>query len=191
MRAILLTSVLGAVLMSPMAAPAATYTPVTKNQGFIAYDNGNSEVDLGAFNLAEGAVAISALFADLDVSGWLNFNVFSDPIARGAAGSMDINLTRQGGFPGTDNEIFRAFFGGTALTFQNVQGDLVATFSAPFSSISDIVRFELDFSGFDPGDLFQLNIARVAAVPLPATLPLFFLALGGLGFLAGRRRLPA
>jgi hypothetical protein len=175
----------------PMAASATTFIPVTTNQGFVAYDNVNSDVDLGSFNLAQGAVAVTALFADLDTSGSLTFGVFSDPLAAGASGSMDINLTREGGFPGFDDETFQASFGGTPLVFQNIGGDLVATFSAPFSSISDIVQFDLSFAGFDPGDQFQVNVARVSAVPLPATLPLFLVALGGFGFLAGRRKLSA
>ena len=58
MRAVLLAAALGTLLATPMGVSATTFTPVTTNQGFVAFDAINSRVDLGSFNLADGAIAI-------------------------------------------------------------------------------------------------------------------------------------
>lgn len=178
--------------IAPTAGVATTFNPVPVNQGFIVYDNVNSNVNPGNFNLALGPVALSALFTQLDVTGSLSFGVFMDPHSSGdgAKGSLDINLTRQGNPSsfGSDNETFEAVFGGQKLAFQQVNNNFVASFETAFSGISDIVQFDLNFTGFDPGDQFQINVAAVTAIPLPAPLPLFMGAFGALGFLAWRRR---
>ena len=49
-----------------------------------------------------------------------------------------------------------------------------------------VVQFGMIFgAGFDRGDQFQVN---VGVIPLPASLPLLFGALGALGYIARRRR---
>ena len=171
-----------ALALTPVAASATTVTTVG-SQTSIFYDNVDSNVALGDFNLALEPVAVNALFSAANVAGTLNFGVFSDPASFRAGGSIDINIL-------TDNEFFSGTFDGTPLDFVEVDGDFVATFSTTFASGADIRDFVLSFSGFDRGDQFQVNIAP-EPIPLPASVLMLLGALGGLGIVSRRRSMTA
>lgn len=64
---------------------------------------------------------------------------------------------------------------------------LGGTFYANFTSSAEIMKVVLT-SGLNA---FELDNVRVAAVPVPAALPLFGAALAGLGLVARRRRMAA
>lgn len=172
-----------AIALSGFGASATTVTTVG-NQTHVFYNNTASAVDLGDFNLAVEPVAVTALFTEAHTDGSLVFGVFSDPAAFGASGSVDVNLA-------TDSDTFSGSFDGVPLVFTKVDGDFVASFSTTFSGTSDIADFVLNFEDFDPGDEFQVNVHSVSAIPLPASLPLFLAALGGLGYISRRRKLAA
>jgi hypothetical protein len=166
-----------AVAAVPLAASATTVTTFG-NQTSIFFTNENSDQNIGNFDLAVEPVGVNALFTANNVSGSLTFGVFSSNGAPAANGSVDINMVR-------DNETFMGTFDGQPLTFEGVGGDFVATFGTAFDDASDMAEFYLQFSGFDAGDQFQVN---VSAVPLPASILMLMGALGGMAFL-GRRRL--
>ena len=164
-----------AMVALPLAASATTVTTIG-NQTSIFFDNADSFQDIGTFDLGVEPVAVNALFIASDVTGRLTFGVFG-PGGLPASGSIDINIV-------ADNEDFSGTFGGTPLNFTEVGGDFVATFSTALADGSDVAQFVLDFSGFEQGDQFQVN---VAAIPLPASILMLLGALGGLAFI-GRRR---
>ena len=164
-----------AMAMMPLAALATTVTTIG-NQTSIFYNNTDSDVVLGNFDLAVEPLGVSALFSEANTSGSLQFGVTSNG-GLPARGSIDINLVR-------DNETFSGTFDGQVLTFEEMKGDFIAAFDTTFTDPSDVATFVLTFSGFDPGDQFQVNLA---AIPLPASLLMLLGALGGLAVL-GRRR---
>jgi hypothetical protein len=164
-----------AVAALPLAASATTITTID-NQTSIFYNNSDSGVSLGNFDVGTTPLAVNALFTEDNVSGMLMFGVYSSG-APGAFGSIDINVI-------SDNELFSGTFDGQALQFEEMKGDFVASFSTIFDDTSDVAKFVLNFSGFDRGDQFQVN---VSAIPLPASVLLLMGALGGLAFV-GRRR---
>jgi hypothetical protein len=178
MRRILgITTVAAALFLAPAAAMSTTVTTIAPNQISVGYTSAGADLVLGPLDLATNPIAITALFGGSNIDGSLAFDVFSSTGAPGARGSVNINIV-------ADNETFIGTFDGTPLNFVQVAGDYVASFQTAFSGPGDLASFFLDFSGFDPGDQFQVN---VSAVPLPWTLPLLLAGLGGLGLVARRK----
>jgi hypothetical protein len=167
-----------ALALAPAFASATTATSVG-NQTSIFYDNVHSGVVLGDFNLATEPVGITALFTAQDVAGSIEFGVFSNPAVYGAGGSLNVNII-------ADNESFSGLFDGVPLVFVPVGGDFVATFETTFAGALDVKSFVLNFSGFDQGDQFQVNVSSV--IPLPASVFLLLGALGGLGVISRHRK---
>jgi hypothetical protein len=160
----------------PLGASAAIITTLG-NQSNVFYDGSDpNDVDLGDFDLGAGPVGVTANIAAENVTGKLAFGVSSSG-GLPARGSVDVNLV-------SGNEAFSASFDGTPLTFMSAEGDFVASFGATFSDPSDIAEFVLSFSGFDTGDVFEVN---VAAIPLPASVLMLAGALGGLALIRRRR----
>jgi hypothetical protein len=169
-------AVAAAVAMVPIGASAAIVTTIG-NQSNIFYDGspGNNP-DLGDFDLGVAPVGVSANIAADNTTGSFKFGVFSSG-GLPARGSIDVNLV-------SGNEPFSGTFDGTPLTFTTEKGDFVASFGTSFADGSDVAEFVLNFSGFDSGDLIQVN---VAAIPLPASVLMLLGALAGLSVI-GRRR---
>jgi hypothetical protein len=167
-----------ALALAPAVASATTVTTVG-NQTNIFYNNADSAVVLGDFNLATEPVGITALFTAQNVTGSIEFGVFSDPAADGAGGSLNVNII-------ADNESFSGVFDGVPLVFVPVGGDFVATFQTDFAGALDIKTFVLNFSGFDQGDQFQVNVSSV--IPLPASVFMLLGALSGLGVISRHRK---
>ena len=178
------------VAISGMAASATTIDRNDlENQVDIDYSSSDSAVTLDPFNLAVNPVDISASFDEDNLSGSLTFGMFSDPPAPGTIGHIQLNFTNEDGTAGVDNETFSGSFGGNALEFQEVIGGFAAEFDTSLlgTSAGTATQFVLNFAGLDLGDQFHVNAARVAPIPLPASLPLLLAALGGLGYLSRRR----
>lgn len=170
--------------LAPFAATAATVN-TGPSGATISYDGAavSNDIDLGDFNLSLGPISVSADFIKLlstqPIDGSITFGVYSDPLAPGAEGSVDVNIITSNG--GT----FEGTFGGAPLNFTPVGGDDVAEFSGSFGSTSDVIDFVLKFENFAGGDVIQLN---VQAIPVPAALPLLLAGLGGFGLLRRRQK---
>ncbi|WP_425102090.1 VPLPA-CTERM sorting domain-containing protein [Tropicibacter sp. S64] len=128
--------------------------------------------------------------------GYLSFGGFGGGGAGSAGGGGG-----GGGFYGGDGGYFNlstnAFvpaFGGSSFLHESAQNGVVLP-GAPFS-MQDIARNEIPLfadvgtglSPFASGSVQISFIGTLAAVPLPATLPMILAALGGLGFVRLRRR---
>ena len=166
-------------------ASAAVIDDTVTNSRVIVYET-DEDVSLGNFNLADGAVSVQARFNNEHqklFTGSFDFGVFSDPLAFGANGSVNVNLLLTSMVADFD-----AFFDGTKLNFTPLaNNDYSATFQTTFSDIADVAPFEFLFTNFVGGDTIQVSVES-SAVPEPTTIGLIGLGLLGLGVATRRRR---
>jgi len=138
------------------------------------------------------------LYKDIHTGSSFNFSGFT--IAGSASGPATLDI-RYGQWNGTTASVDLTFtFNGTALApalnstgayFSNPAYGSYDVSSLVTSGLNTLSVFGTLVSGgpttYAVGEL-KLTYNPVAAVPLPATLPLLFAALGGLGLVARRRK---
>ncbi|MDQ7248054.1 hypothetical protein [Dongia sedimenti] len=167
---------------------------------------------LVAGDFVSGTVTINSFNADIYSSGPVS-TVFSQPSVAYSfhlehPGAIDMTISDTGpgdivtaGTPSTKSGMQFQLFGAKSyfeLTFQtDVTGGPLTTLAALPSTATELIAL---FGGTTPQArgmytldgfgtvMFDIAFSATAVTPIPAALPLFLSALGGLGLLARRRR---
>jgi len=169
-----------ALTLSVSAADAATYTYVGSwslgSDGTVWTDNPEVFTGQQAAAFLFGGVAsdyaISTAGSD---AGLINFSAWLD-------GWGDSFTYAESGTPAAQNYSFDS----TGQGYNGCSIALTDCFQSAYSAL--VLDHFYGYGGRPNNDTFINYAFKVAAVPLPAALPLLLVALGGLGFAARRRK---
>lgn len=185
MRSILSAAViaLSGAVVAAVPAQAAFINPAT-NIFTGNFDNGVIS-DLGALNLRDGPISVNGAIAGTNVGAGVTFDVFADPLLLGSTGAVQLLLN----ISGSGFNIVNASYDGVDLVFATTSAGMEALFASSFADTSDFDTFFLEFANGATPDNVQISITSV--IPLPASVFMLLAALGGLGWVSRRRRMPA
>ena len=185
---------------SIVAAPADVLDDVVTNSGMQGFNEAqdvlttvNHSIDGGGF-IADGMVVDShMIFLNSAGTGYLShfgvewtFDGIIIGIMSDSGGLFEAASTFELGAPGTNYTTTFAGSGPAApFPARGLEGNNGTGLGADGYTLlaANVLRVGMEVT--EPGD--WIRVITLSPIPLPATLPLFIVALGGLGFVARRR----